>query len=241
VSFNRFCSIGHRGACERKGRHSASWPRATPESTRRWLPVWAAAAAEVADAAPATALRPEGPSWARVRRCRDCPRAEVSGAAIAVSETAPIVIPELLLLDRRRLRPQQVLAASQQAQEVRIRRLAGLSPPPVTGPAFVSAWVSVRWLRIARRMQRGRARVSVDAASPNQQRRHCEGTIPIRALRSSGRRRRHERLRGEALAPAQRSARSRRRRSNRLAVTCSAANAIVQPCAAPLSLCTSTP
>ena len=31
----------------------------------------------VADAAPATALRPEGPCSARVRRCRDCPIAAV--------------------------------------------------------------------------------------------------------------------------------------------------------------------
>jgi hypothetical protein len=36
------CSIGHRGACERKGRHSASWPRATATSTRHSLPRWAA-------------------------------------------------------------------------------------------------------------------------------------------------------------------------------------------------------
>ena len=42
VSFNRFCSIGHRKASGRKGRHSASWPRATPTSTRRSLPRWAA-------------------------------------------------------------------------------------------------------------------------------------------------------------------------------------------------------
>ena len=33
------------------------------------------AAAELADADPATALRAEGPCCARVRRCRDCPRA----------------------------------------------------------------------------------------------------------------------------------------------------------------------
>jgi hypothetical protein len=37
------------------------------------------AAAEVADAAPATALRPEGPSCARLRRCPDCPVPAASG------------------------------------------------------------------------------------------------------------------------------------------------------------------
>ena len=39
------------------------------------------AAAEVADAAPATALRPEGPCCAKVRRCPDCPTAAASGGA----------------------------------------------------------------------------------------------------------------------------------------------------------------
>ena len=33
--------------------------------------------AEVADAAPATALRPEGPCCAKVRRCPDCPKSTV--------------------------------------------------------------------------------------------------------------------------------------------------------------------
>jgi hypothetical protein len=47
------------------------------------------AAAEVADAAPDTALTPEGPCCARLRRCPDCPGAEVSSAAIAAPETAP--------------------------------------------------------------------------------------------------------------------------------------------------------
>jgi hypothetical protein len=45
--------------------------------------VWATAAA-VADAAPATALRPEGPSWATERRCRDCPIPAVSLPAAAL-------------------------------------------------------------------------------------------------------------------------------------------------------------
>ena len=64
MSFNRFCSIGHRGACERKGdipRPGRGRPRRRRAARFRGeLP----AAAEVADAAPATALRPEGPCCA---------------------------------------------------------------------------------------------------------------------------------------------------------------------------------
>ena len=73
MSFNRFCSIGHRGACERKGRHSASWPRVTRRRRGARFRGGLLAAAEVADAAPATALRPWGPCCARLRRCPDCP------------------------------------------------------------------------------------------------------------------------------------------------------------------------
>ena len=67
------CSIGHRGACERKGdipRPGRGRPRRRRDVRfRGGLP----AAAEVADAAPATPLRPEGPCCAKVRRCPDCP------------------------------------------------------------------------------------------------------------------------------------------------------------------------
>jgi hypothetical protein len=71
VSFNRFCSIGHRGACERKGdipRPGRARPRRRRDAHfRGGLP-----AAEVADAAPATAPRPEGRA-ARLPRCPHCP------------------------------------------------------------------------------------------------------------------------------------------------------------------------
>jgi hypothetical protein len=47
------------------------------------------AAAEVADAAPATGIRAEGPCCGRVRRCRDCPReAAAPSATVAGVEAA---------------------------------------------------------------------------------------------------------------------------------------------------------
>ena len=70
------------------------------------------------------------------------------------------------------LRP--VLAAregrSERFQRTRIWRNSGLSPPPVTRPAFVSARVSSADFRIARRMQRRHARADVDACSPKRKR-----------------------------------------------------------------------
>jgi hypothetical protein len=49
------------------------------------------AAVELADAALATALGPDGPCCARVRRCRDCPVAEALVAWIGVGIMAPLV------------------------------------------------------------------------------------------------------------------------------------------------------
>ena len=68
-------------------RHSASSRRATSTPTRRSLRGRLPAAAEAADAALATALRPDRPCCARVRRCRDCPTA----VALSSSEGIGIV------------------------------------------------------------------------------------------------------------------------------------------------------
>ena len=64
MSFNRFCSIGHRGACERKG--DTPRPGRARRRRRRGARFRGGllAAAEVADAAPATAPRPDGPCCA---------------------------------------------------------------------------------------------------------------------------------------------------------------------------------
>jgi len=50
------------------------------------------AAAEVADAAPATALRPEGPSCARLRRCPDCPEALARPAGATIAGIAALLL-----------------------------------------------------------------------------------------------------------------------------------------------------
>jgi hypothetical protein len=69
---HRFWSIGNRGPASARSafRVLAAGDRDVDAALafRRGL----LAAAEVADAAPATALTPEGPSCARLRRCPDC-------------------------------------------------------------------------------------------------------------------------------------------------------------------------
>ena len=84
MSFNRFCSIGHRGACERKGRHSASWPRATPTSGR-------GARFSGGLPPPPRSLTPPRPPLSdqrgravRLPRCPDCPK------AVALSTRRPL-------------------------------------------------------------------------------------------------------------------------------------------------------
>ena len=80
------CSIGHRGPCERKGTF-----RVLAESDPDVDAALASAggllaAAEVADAAPATALSPEGPCCAKVRRCPDCPTAQLRDTDLEATE-----------------------------------------------------------------------------------------------------------------------------------------------------------
>ena len=69
-------------ACERKG--DIPRPRRGRPRRRRGARFRGGllAAAEIADAAPATALRPEGPCCAKVRRCPDCPVAAARGDGI---------------------------------------------------------------------------------------------------------------------------------------------------------------
>jgi hypothetical protein len=77
VSFIAFVLSGIAGPASAKGdvpRPGRGRPRRRRGARfRGGLP----AAAEVADAAPATALRPEGPCRAKVRRCPDCPNSAV--------------------------------------------------------------------------------------------------------------------------------------------------------------------
>jgi hypothetical protein len=83
------CSIGQRGASERKGdipRPGRGRPRRRRDVRFRGGPP---AAAEVADAASATALRPEGPCCAKVRRCPDCPIGAVSEPGFVAGDVAP--------------------------------------------------------------------------------------------------------------------------------------------------------
>ena len=88
MSFNRFCSIGHRGASERKGdipRPGRGRPRRRRDVRLRGGLL---AAAEVADAAPATALRPEGPCCAAA----PLPRLSAGSSSCGAREAAPHVL-----------------------------------------------------------------------------------------------------------------------------------------------------
>ena len=91
----------------------------------------------------------------------DCPRIRVRTGIIAPAQ------PVLQSAVGKGRRPRRAPRCS---HRLRSWRNSGLSPPPVTRPAFVSARVSSADFRIARRMQRRHARANVDACSPKQKR-----------------------------------------------------------------------